>query len=230
MVKNVRFIKNIKKSNRIIPIKKEKKEDLPKINSCLKLIKILEEKKNKENMENCYTNILKISKLFPPAKNENKFIYGKLIELELINTFNKFTLCKDLDKTHSSGSEYKNDCIMYNKKFSIKASKNGGEVTIINKLNKINHIIDMNFIICHITKKKLFIFPSLIINKDYIVDKQSNVHFKSSLFKYLENNYNKFIYNFPEISEDSLQKINNKKEINIYSYLYNYFILEKFNF
>ena len=214
------FIKSIR-----IPKYKENKKDLPTINSCLNLIKNLKKNENNEKMKLCYLNILKISKLFPPAKNENKFIYGKLIEMELINSFNNFTICEDLDKNHKVGSEYKNDCIIKKKKFSIKASKNGGEVTIINKLNKVSHIIDINFIICHISKRKLFIFPNLIINKDYIIDKQSNIHFKSSIFKYIEDNHKKFVYNFPEIEESKLNKINKLNEINIYQYLYNKFII-----
>lgn len=218
-VKKVRYVKSIRKTKII------NKNDLPKINSCLNLIKNLKKNINEKNMRSCYINILKISKLFPPAKNENKFIYGKLIELELINTFNKFIGCTDLDKTHKSGSEYKNDCAIKDKKFSIKASKNGGEITIINKLNKIEHDIDINFIICHISKRKLYIFPSLIINPSYIVDKATNIHFKSSLFTYLEKNYKKFIYNFPDLPNDILTNTNNLQEIKIYEYLYNQFVI-----
>jgi hypothetical protein len=118
-----------KKNNKKM-IKSQTKE------SCLNLIKILNNKKNSKNMEKCYFNILKISKLFPPAKNENKFIYGKLIELQLIKTFNNFFICDDLDKNHKYGSEYKNDCTINGNNFSIKASKNGNSVTIINKLHK----------------------------------------------------------------------------------------------
>jgi len=51
---------------------------------------------NPKIMENCFLEIKKILYLFPPAKNENKFIYGKVGELCLINNINKNT--KD---THS---------------------------------------------------------------------------------------------------------------------------------
>lgn len=223
-VKNVKYVKSIRRK-KINYINKSYNKDYPEIKTCLTLIKDLKKNKNIKNMKSCYNNIVKISKLFPPAKNENKFIYGKLIELELINTFNKFILCTDLDKTHKYGSEYKNDCIINNNKFSIKASKNGGNVTIINKFNKINHKIDINFIICNITKRKLYIFPSLIINPFYIVDKESNIHFKSSIFTYLEKNYKDFIYNFPELPKNILKNLNQLNEIKIYDYLYNKFIL-----
>jgi hypothetical protein len=192
--------------------------------SCLNLIKILNNKKNSKNMEKCYYNILKISKLFPPAKNENKFIYGKLIELQLIKTFNHFFICNDLDKNHKYGSEYKNDCEINGNKFSIKASKNTSNVIILNKHNKSYHKIDTNFIICNIEKKKLYIFPSLIIKKEYIINKESHIYFKSSLFKYLEKNNNNYIYDFPELIKESKKKIEDVKEVNIYQYLYKTFL------
>ena len=195
-----------------------------KTDTCLRLIKNLNDKKNNNIMSECYFNIFKISKLFPPGKNENKFIYGKLIESELIKCFNKFTVCEDLDKNHKLGSEYKNDCTIYGKKFSIKASKNGGNITIINKLNKINHKIDINFIICHITNRKLYIFPSLIIDKNYIKDDTTNIHFKSSIFRYLETKYPQFIYKFPILTIDNNILLDNTREINIYEYLYNTFV------
>ena len=225
-IKNGRkkMIKSIKRVYIKNKIKKIEKRDLYKLNPCLNLVNNLNKQYNQENMQSCYHNILKISKLFPPAKNENKFIYGKLIELELINTFNKFSLCTELDKYHDTGSEYKNDCLINKNKFSIKASKNGGEIIIINKLNKSNHDIDINFIICHISKRKLYIFPSLIILPELIVDKDSNIHFKSSIFNYIEKNFNKFIYNFPEISN---KESNDVEEVQIYEYLYNTFIKKK---
>lgn len=45
-------------------------------------------------------------------------------------------ICDNLDSKHSVGSEYKNDCEINGNKYSIKASKNGDKVTVINKLNK----------------------------------------------------------------------------------------------
>jgi len=190
---------------------------------CLQLIQILNNQKNSKKMQNCFHNILKISHLFPPAKNENKFIYGKLIELELIKTLNKFIKCDELDKNHKIGSEFKNDCIISDNKFSIKASKNTSNIIVTNKLNKVNYNIHTNFIVCNITKKKLYIFPSIIIDKKYIVDNPSMIYFKSSVFTYLEKKNKNFIYDFPydEKKESEIKKI---KNIDIYNYLYKVFI------
>jgi hypothetical protein len=116
-IKRTKVVKVIKCSNKVVKKKKM-------CNPCESLIQLLNQEKHKKKMQHCFYNILKIMHLFPPAKNENKFIYGKLIELELIKTINAFVSCKELDKNHSSGSEYKNDCIIKNNKFSIKASKN----------------------------------------------------------------------------------------------------------
>jgi len=101
------------------------------IKSCLNLIRELNKPSNSNIMNKCFFNISKISKLSPPTKNENKFIYGKLIELELIKTFSKRMICDDLDSKHSVGSEYKNDYEINGNKYSIKASKNGDKVTVL---------------------------------------------------------------------------------------------------
>jgi len=52
---------------------------------------IIEEMKlpiNEEKMRKCYKELFKISRKFPPQKNENKFIYGKLGEKALISINN----------------------------------------------------------------------------------------------------------------------------------------------
>jgi hypothetical protein len=173
-------------------------------------------------MKQCFYNIVKICHLFPPAKNENKFIYGKLIELQLIKTFDKIITCKELDKNHLYGSEYKNDCIIKNDKFSIKASKNTSNVIVTNKFHKLDYNIHTNFIICNIEKRKLYIFPSIIIDKKYIVDNNSNIYLKSSLFTYIDKNKNNFIYDFP--IDKNISKIKKINSINIYEYLYKLFV------
>lgn len=209
----------VKKTKSLLKVVKQSNMNNP----CTNLIKILNNQKNKKKMQHCFYNILKISHIFPPAKNENKFIYGKLIELELIKTINTFISCEELDKNHASGSEYKNDCIIKNNKFSIKASKNTSNVIVTNKFNKLNYNIHTNFIICNITKQKLYIFPSIIIDKKYIVDSNSNIYFKSSVFKHIEENNKDFVYNFP-VNNQNLSKIQKIKTIDIYDYLYKIFI------
>jgi len=237
------MIKNVKKIKCIKSIKKEYKHIFSKrsiirkpvpltksllknmnIKSCLNLVNELNKPMNFNIMANCFFNISKISRLFPPAKNENKFIYGKLIELELIKTFSKRMICDDLDSKHSFGSEYKNDCAINGNKYSIKASKNGDKITVINKLNKKDYDIDTSFIIIHIKNRKLYVFPTKIINKELIVNGDSNISFKPAIFHYLDKYYNQFIYKFPEMNEDQYDKIMDTEPINVYNYLYEKFI------
>lgn len=215
-IKRGKVIKVIKYPNKVVKKKKM-------CNPCENLIRLLSHEKHKKKMQNCFYNILKIMHLFPPAKNENKFIYGKLIELELIKTINAFVSCKELDKNHSSGSEYKNDCIIKNDKFSIKASKNTSNVIVTNKFNKLNYNIHTNFIICNIMKHKLYIFPSTIVDKKYIVDSNSNIYFKSSVFTHIEKNNKGFVYDFP-VNNRNISKIQKIKTVNVYDYLYKIFI------
>ena len=233
-IKCIKSIKNIKKEykhifskrsiiRKPVPLTKSLLKNM-NIKSCLNLIKELNNPINFNIMAHCFFNISKISRLFPPAKNENKFIYGKLIELELIKTFSKRMICDDLDSKHSVGSEYKNDCAINGNKYSIKASKNGDKITVINKLNKKDYDIDTSFIIIHIKNKKLYVFPTKIINKELIVNGDSNISFKPAIFHYLDKYYSQFIYKFPEMSEDQYEKIMDTEPINVYNHLYEKFI------
>jgi len=187
---------------------------------CKNILYLLE-RCDKNVLQECYFQILQVLKQFPPAKNEYKFIYGKLIEHILIETFNIIKTCKSLDNNHTSGSEYKYDCIFNNIPLSIKASKNVSNITIINKNSKSRHYIgNMNFIICYINEKKLCIFPSSIINKEDICYHDSKIDFKARIYKYLSD----WSFTFPELSEIQIKYIENLKEINTYDHLYNTYI------
>ena len=113
-----------------------------KLIKCLSIIEILN--LNPTIMRDCNFACHKTSKQFPPHKNENKFIYGKMVEMSINEALNKIGLkCIDLDKSHKTGSEYKNDISILNLKFSIKAKLNkGGSVILINKKsNNVKHNI-----------------------------------------------------------------------------------------
>jgi hypothetical protein len=193
--------------------------------SPLKLISALNA--NPNAMRTCIFEIKKILSKFPPAKNENKFIYGKLGERSLNKAFSTFSVCEDLDASHVSGSEYKNDCKIIDTCYSIKISKNGGAVTLINKNNKSEHIIDHNFIICHIEKKKLYIFPSSIIPEKFIKDSGPKIDYKPALFKYMDETTPQHVYSFPELTEEQENKLREEKEINIYELLYKKYVEEE---
>lgn len=112
-------------------------------------------------MKKSFSDINKICYLFPPVLNENKFIYGKLIEKVLINSIQQTkTSCIELDKNFVDYS-YRNDCNINNLiDFSIKATKSGGNIILINKHYRDIHVItDINLMICHIKKAKLYVFP-----------------------------------------------------------------------
>ena len=155
-------------------------------------------------MSACFIKILKTVKKYPPRKNENKFIYGKVCELALIEHLNKILTCIDLDKTHLSGSEYKNDCMLrfLKIKYSIKVSKSGGTITIINKRNaNIRHsIYDINFAIIHISEQNLYLFnhnDDVLFQDKYKKEDGAAIHYKGSIMTYLKKN-KKFVYHFPE--------------------------------
>ena len=196
--------------------------------SCINLISALNA--NPYIMSTCFYEIRKILAQFPPAKNENKFIYGKLGELSLIKAFSKFTQCDDLDSAHAYGSEYKNDCKVFGVDYSIKISKSGAAVTLINKNNKAVHVIDHNFIICHIEKKKLYIFPSSVVPEKFLNDCDAKIDYKPALFKYMDEHLTEHVYSFPELSVEQDAKLKTIKEVNIYQILHQNFVEEPEDF
>ena len=175
---------------------------------------------------NMYIDILSILKKYPPAKNENKFIYGKVAESRIIHWINKIVPCEDLDKNNMVGSEYKNDCqISFDEqqiKYSIKVSKSGAEPTLINKRNKSSHHVnDCYFIICHIQNSKLYIFKHDETLKPFLKENHESIKYKTKIFKFLDKDPNNF-YMFPDNKKIQNFKTNilpNIKEISIYDRL-----------
>lgn len=184
-------------------------------------------KLNSTQMTNLYIDIKSILKKYPPAKNENKFIYGKVAEARIIYWINDFLKCIDLDKTNNVGSEYKNDCEIFFEdraiKYSIKVSKEGGEITLINKRNSNNNhsVVDCYFIICHIANKKLYIFKHDDSLNDFVKESNESIRYKGSIFKHLDKE-DKNYYSFP-VNEKTLE-FENKilptiEEVSIYERL-----------
>lgn len=199
--------------------------------SNMQLIKMLDE--HPLIMESCYEKILKILHKFPPAKNENKFIYGKLGELALIKHFNKITpcTCLDNDEINHIGSSYKTDVrfIQLLIDYSIKLQKQKAEIVLINKKNKDKHNIDgLNMIVCNITDKCLYIFTHSSKFDNYIKDNGANISYKSSIITELKK-YPEYIYKFPgtkTIQNYSLYDPSSI-EVDIYNYIYITFIDDK---
>ena len=160
-------------------------------------------KDNPVIMSNLYRDILTILHKYPPAKNENKMIYGKVAEKRIIYWFNKIIPCIELDKQLVCGSEYKNDCEISfsigDIKFSIKVSKNGGEPTLINKRNKItgHSVQNCNMIICHIKQRRLYIFTHTPDFDSYIKESDESIKYKTSIFKKKLEKDENYFYEFP---------------------------------
>ncbi len=193
-----------------------------KINN--KFIGIIEILNNHNNiMQKCYYELKSISLKYPPQKNENKFIYGKLIELSLINAFKQIGFnCINLDDTHSCGSEYKNDIKMLNINISIKGKLNkGGNIILINKKTTEIHDVKVETLLCIINEGKLYFIPSNIVdNKKYIKEGVGTVEYKSSLITMLNKCHKEYIYSFPELNDHYKKKIDETNEIDIFNKLY----------
>lgn len=197
--------------------------------NCDLLMRIFNQTENKDIMQRCYFEFMKISKKFPPQKNENKFIYGKLGELALINTLKELNIKNliDLDKNHNIGSEYKNDIQIDNTKFSVKLKLNKSDIVMVNCKSKKEHSIDVNTILVIINERKLYVIPKLssfVNTEEYIKKDAGSISYKSKLITYIENNKREFIYIFPQLSEEQRIEIQNVKEIDIYNKLYESYI------
>jgi hypothetical protein len=117
--------------------------------------------------------------------------------MAIIDFFNDiFYKCIDLDDIHTYGSEYKNDCCLYldelNKiNLSIKAkSKEKYDTIIINNFgNEIQrNLTDLISIILVIETNKIFIIPHKNIEDKYIIVKNANISYKSSLLTFINLN------------------------------------------
>jgi len=187
---------------------------------------------NQDKLNDLFIKCHKIYKQISPSKNENKFPFGILIQMAIIDFFNDiFYKCIDLDDIHTYGSEYKNDCCLYldelNKiNLSIKAkSKEKYDTIIINNFgNEIQiDLTDLISIILVIETNKIFIIPHKNIEDKYIIVKNANISYKSSLLTFINKNKNDLII---ELNKNDKFKYfieteyNELKSVNIYKELY----------
>ena len=190
---------------------------------------------HRKQMNKIYLTAYKTMMLFPPKLNCNKFIYGKVIEYEIINTLGKFfPYCIDLDNQCTVGSSYKNDCNIcisedYIIPFSIKVCKSPSAITIINKNNATTHdyvsdIKNMNFIILCIQKKRMYVFEHIDNLDEYLIDKGPKVEYKRGIFKYLDQKNLYYDFQLSEDDEKIIVEYDGLDEIQVYEHIYNTFI------
>lgn len=175
-------------------------------------------------MDICLYELHLISIKYVPQKNENKFIYGKLIEKSLINALTKVGYnVNDLDKNHSIGSEYRNDIKLLDINFSIKGKLNKkGNIILINKKSTNLHDIEMYVLLCIINEEKLYFIPYNIIDKieTYITSDSGTISYKGKLITYVDKNYPNYIYKFNKLSNTQYNDLKNHSEIDIMTKLY----------
>lgn len=189
---------------------------------------IIEEMKlpiNEEKMNKCYRELFKISRKFPPQKNEYKFIYGKLGEIALFRMFRDIGVINivDLDDQHSSGSEYKNDIIINDVYFSIKVKLNKpGDIIMINCKSSPNHTLDINTIIIVINERRIYAIPKTFNTDEYIKQDSGTISYKNKILTHFTKNCPKFVYTFPEPKDEIIEM----SAIDIYTILYDDYIKE----
>lgn len=185
-----------------------------------------------DNLNDLFIKCHKIYRQIPPAKNENKFAFGILIQMALIECLNKsFYKCIDLDEEHKFGSEYKNDCCLFldkdtsvNISIKAKSKKNGNIIIINNYSSKIERDLnDLITIIVIVEENLIIIIPHKIVPVNYIINSDANISYKCSIINYMcKNNIDLIIKlyqndKFNSFIKNELTKIKPK---NIYKDLY----------
>lgn len=197
--------------------------------ACIDLISACSNIQNREHMQSCLFELRKISKKFPPLKNEYKFIYGKLCEIALIKAFQKSSIdVVDLDKSHTMGSEYKNDIQVLDQKFSIKTKLNkSGDIIMINCKSKSEHVLDINTILMVINEGLMYIFPTdFFEQKDFVKRDSGSISFRGKLITHINKKHPEYIYKFPELSDEQKETLENMPEVDIFNDLFNLYITQ----
>jgi hypothetical protein len=187
---------------------------------------------NQDKLNDLFIKCHKIYKQISPSKNENKFPFGILIQMAIIEFLNDiFHKCIDLDDLHTYGSEFKNDCCLYldditKIDLSIKAkSKEKSDTIIINNHSKEikRDLTDLISLILIIQTNKIYIIPHKDIDEKYIINKNANISYRSSLLTHINKNNKKLIIElikndkFNSFMENEYILLNS---INIYKELY----------
>jgi hypothetical protein len=188
------------KSDEESEIKSEKNTDEKSKNKeiCENIISFFKNEENKQIMYDFFVFLNKIIKCFPPKKNENKFIYGKISEYAfrdlLINCGFPSTILGDDSYFDDFHSNYDKDTTFL---FSYKTTKSKGNIRLINyHSNKKDYDIS-NKIVCivNIELKSIYLFPLYILPPSYLLNKTDGLDISSKYIKYMRENHKSYIFN-----------------------------------
>jgi len=153
-----------------------------------------------ELMDDCLIKIYTVMKEYPPARNENKFLYGKLIEKTLIYFFNMIVPCRELDAGITNGAVYMNDVhfIEYDMCCSIKMSKNVSDVVLINKRSSDTHsLVGARFIICILKNHCVYFVVHTRELDEFVKQNGAMISYRSRIFRHLDRYRQDMILRFP---------------------------------
>lgn len=199
-------------------------DKMKRVTACLKLVTLLRDLPI-DVLRNTNFEIKKTLTLFPPAKNENKFPYGLIIEQIIIDLLGKIGITTHLDKQHKVGSEYKNDARIFDDNFSVKASANiGSAITLINKNNVSSHSVgDVNLITIFSRDGIITALPLCEVEDGYIENKDACIRLKGSFYKKYVKDTN-YEFKLPDLTDEQKIHIASLKEISYADYLYATFV------
>lgn len=150
-------------------------------------------------MEECLKRIYTIVQMYPPRRDENKFHYGKLIEKILIYYMNEIVPCRELDLSTPCGSHYLHDVefISTHLRASIKVSKNGSAVTLVNKRTRRDHNLENTcFLVCNLKTDSLYFIVHQPDFSPFLRENGASISYTPGIFRFIEQAHPHMIFQF----------------------------------
>lgn len=180
-------------------------------NICQEIISNFKYEKNEQYMLNFFLKLNKVIQLYPPKKNENKFIYGQISERLFKDLL--WNSC-ELESSILGDNCYFNDFQLKYKDneylFSYKTTKTKGCIRLINyhSSSKIHDLSEKIICIVNIELKSIYLLPLIIIPETLYMHKKDGLDLSSKYIKYMKKNYPCYIYTYTnDIPEHKYEEI-----------------------
>ena len=196
-----------------------------RISNCLNILTVIANQP-KLVLQDLHYKIKQILKQFPPALNKNRFIYGGLIQLAVIEFLNKISDAVDYDAGHTVGAHYKHDTMFMKTDISIKGcSDTKSSITLINKNTQTEHSVkDINLFTVYTREGKILLFPVEMLDSKFIKDTGAKIEIRGSAYTRVLRG-GQHVLDLPELSEEQKTVVLNMNVVDHEQELFKKYIL-----
>ncbi len=165
---------------------------------CKKIILLFNNNEINGFMSDFWIFLDKVIKIFPPKKNENKFIYGKVSEYAFQDLLNKSGIkgyiLGDDSYYNDFEIEYENKKIL----FSYKTTKGKGNIRLVNYHSSNTKFDITNRLLCivNFSMKMILLFPLNILPQSFYCEKTDGLDISSKYIKYMSEKHGEYIYKY----------------------------------